>query len=192
MTDTKPQETTPPAPAPEDELDDEELEDENDEELEDEPAPPANETPEQKDARLAAMSERNKKLWARNQRLKKKLAKGPTAAAPVTPTTPVAPVTPAAAPALSKEEAILYAKGFSEEEVAHAQKVAALQGVKLTDAVNDDLFTTWKTKREEETKQSKAQLGASRGSRATVKKTLATPGLSDDEHKALFLEKIGR
>lgn len=97
-----------------------------------------------------------------------------------------------ATPALSREEGILFAKGFSETEVEQAKKVAQIQGVKLTDAVRDPLFTGWKAIEDKKAKDREAQLPASRGGRTTVKKTLATPGLSDEDHKALFNEKIGR
>jgi hypothetical protein len=99
---------------------------------------------------------------------------------------------PAAKPALSREEGILIAKGFSEEEVEYAQKVAELQKKPLTEAVTDDLFTAWKAKRDKDAKDKAAQLGTSRGGRSTVKKSFRTPGLSDDEHKEMFNERAGR
>src|ERR1700712_242254 len=49
---------------------------------------------------------------------------------------------------LSREEGILFSRGFEDDEVEYAQKVAMLQGVKLTDAVKDPLFTTWKSNKE--------------------------------------------
>ena len=97
---------------------------ENDDELEPEvpDVAPPNETPEQKDARIAALTERNEKLWARLQRAKSKPA-SPAAPAPAAP----APAAPTAQPALSRDEAILIAQGFSVEEVEHAKKVAQLR-----------------------------------------------------------------
>jgi len=171
-----------PAPAPEVE------EEENDDELEPEDPGviPPNETPEQKDARIKALEERNGKLWARLKRAKNK----PASAAPAAPAAP-APAAPAAAPGLSRDEAILYAKGFSEEEVEYAKKVSLIQGVSPTKAIEDDLFTGWKAKRDKDAKDKAAQLGVSRGGKPTTKKTLATPGLSDEEHKALAKEKLG-
>jgi hypothetical protein len=159
---------------------------ENDDELEPEvdPAPPANETPEQKDARLAALSERNDKLWARLQREKARNK-------PASPQAPAAPA-PTAAPALSRDEAVLIAKGFSEDEIVHAQKVATLQGVVLTEAVKDDLFTAWKTKKDTDAKDAQAQLGTSRGAPARRKKSFDTPGLAAEDHKALFQERMGK
>jgi hypothetical protein len=143
---------------------------------------PPNETAAEKDARIARLEERNEKLWARLQRNKNKPA----------------PVTPAPAPkkaetptGLTRDEAILYAKGFDESEVEHAQKVATLQGVSLTEAVKDELFTTWKSNKEAAVKKEQAQLGTSKGARTTIKKSFETPGLSDDDHKAMFKEMSG-
>ena len=156
------------------------------------PPPPENETLEEKEARLAALQDSNEKLWGWNQRLRNK----PKPAAPVPAVAPapvaVAPVAPAATPSLSREEGILFSKGFSEAEVEQAKKVATLQSVKLTDAVTDPLFTTWKAIEDKKAKDASAQLPASRGARATVKKGFSTPGLTDEQHKELFNEKIGK
>jgi hypothetical protein len=157
---------------------------EDDEELDPEadPVPPQDETPEQLKARLAQSEEARRKLFARLQR-----EKGKTKTAPTEQPQPQQPASPAT---LTREEGILFSKGFSEEEVEQAKKVAALQGVKLTEAVNDDLFTGWKTKRDKEATDRKAQLPSSRGGRPTVRKSFNTPGLSDEEHKQMFQDKF--
>jgi hypothetical protein len=176
-------------PAPEPELTPEEIAALDPSKL---PPPPENETPEEKEARLAALEESNRKLWGWNQRLRKKPA-SPAAAAPAAPAPAApAPAAPAAPNVLTREEGILFAKGFSEAEVEHAKKVATLQGVKLTDAVTDPLFTTWKVTEDKKAKDAAAQLPPSRGARPSAKKTLKTKGLTDEEHKELFLEKIGQ
>ena len=110
------------------------------------------------------------------------------------PAAPVAaaPAAPAATPSLSRDEAILIAKGLSEEEVEYAKKVATLQGVKVTDAVNDDLFKGWKAKKDKEAKDAEASLPPSRGARSTMKKTFNTPGLTPEAHKELFNERLGK
>ncbi len=173
-----------PAPAPED------IEEEDDLEPEVPGEAPPNETPEQKDARIAELTERNGKLYARIQRMKGKNA-NPAPANPA-PAAPVAPAAPAETPGLTREEGILFARGFSEAEVEQAKKVATLQGVKLTDAVNDPLFTTWKGIEDKKAKDAKAQLPASRGGKPITKKTIGSPGLSDADHQELWKEKYGR
>ena len=69
--------------------------------------------------------------------------------------------------------------------------MAALEGIKVTEAVNNPLFKTWKASNDEATKKQQAQLGTSKGARSTVKKTFDTPGLSDEDHKELFKQAIG-
>ena len=143
--------------------------------------PDATETAEQLQARLAISEDKRKRLFARLQREKNKPA-------PAKP----APAKKAETPTgLTRDEGILFSKGFEEAEVEHAQKVATLQGVKLTEAIKDPLFTTWKTNRDAEVKKQQAQLGTSKGARTTVKKTIDTPGLSDEEHKEMFKELTG-
>jgi hypothetical protein len=166
------------------------VDDESDDELDPgaDGTPPADETPEQKDARIAALEERNGKLWARLQRAKSKPAP-PAAPAPAAP----ASAAPAAAPApLTREESILFSQGFTEAQVEQAKKVATLQNLKLTDAVNDPLFTTWKAIEDKKAKDAAAQLPASRGGRPATRKSFATKGLSDEDHKELFNEKVGK
>lgn len=91
---------------------------------------------------------------------------------------------------LSKAEVIAYAKGHTEEEVEKAKKIAVLEEIPLSEALESDLFKSWKSENERKKKERDAQLGGSRGSRAKVKKTFATKGLSDDDHKELFKEKV--
>lgn len=93
---------------------------------------------------------------------------------------------------LTRDEAIVIAKGFSEEELEHAKKVAVLENCTPVQALDNDLFKDWKAKRDKVAKEQAAQLPASKGARATVKKSLSTPGLSDEEHKQLAKEKLGR
>lgn len=180
-----PNEPVDPAPV------DPDVDPENDDDLDPEvlSAPPANETPEQMQARINDLTDRNGKLWARLQRAKSKPASPAALTPPVTPTTPVADP---AKPALSREEAVLIAKGYSLEEVEHANKVAEIEKKPLLEAVTLDLFTDWKSKRDKDAKDRAAQLGTSKGGRATVKKSFATPGLSDEEHREMFNNRNGR
>lgn len=150
-------------------------------------APAEEETPEQLRQRLADSEEARRKLYARLQREK---SKGKPAAPPA-PAAPAAAAPSAPATGLSRDEAILIAQGLSVEELDKAKKIADLEGIALLDVPKNDLFTTWKEKRDKEAKTQAAQLGASRGSKGSVKKSFTTPGLSDEDHKALFKDKIG-
>lgn len=92
---------------------------------------------------------------------------------------------------LSREDAILYAKGFSEEEVAYANKVAQLEGVNAIEASENALFTSWKAKRDEDTANNAAQLGASTAS-APHKVETFKPNMTAEEHKALWKQQTQR
>lgn len=94
---------------------------------------------------------------------------------------------------LSREEAILFAKGLSEEEVAKADKIAKVEGISLTEAIGNDMFVAWQKSNEDKIRSEKAQLGTSNGSpKVQAKKDFNTPGLSADDHKALFRKSIGK
>jgi len=94
---------------------------------------------------------------------------------------------------LTREEAILFAQGLSEEEINHASKIAKVDGTSLTEAVGGDFFKTWKKSNEDKVRSEKAQLGTSKGSpKVEGKKDFNTPNLSKDEHKELFMKSQGR
>lgn len=133
---------------------------------------------------LKTSQEARDRLYARLKRLEKEI-KGDESK-PETETKPESPAS------LSRDEAILIAKGFSEDELERAKRIAAVENIPLTQVPDNDLFKTWKERRDAEAKQQAAQLPSSKGARSTVKKTFATKGLSDDDHKALFNEKMGR
>lgn len=98
--------------------------------------------------------------------------------------------TPKAEESLSREEAILYAKGLTEEAIARAKKIAAVDETSLLEAVDSDLFKTWQEKQEADSANQSAQLGASKGS-APHKEEGFTPGQSKEEHKALWEKAQG-
>jgi hypothetical protein len=150
------------------------------------PVPPQNETPEQLKARLAASEEARKKLYARLQREKNKGKQPPQAPAAPQPQAPAQPAS------LTADEIVVLTKGYSVEELDYAKKVAVLENCTPVQALESELFKGWKEKRDKDETSRKAQLGTSRGSRATVKKTFGTKGLSDEEHKQMFQEKIGK
>lgn len=95
---------------------------------------------------------------------------------------------------LTREEAIAFAQGMTEDEVEYAKKVKSVEGHKtLQDAIKSPLFKHWKTERETEKRNQNAQLAGSSGSGGgSSRKTLATSGLSADEHKALAREKMSK
>ena len=88
---------------------------------------------------------------------------------------------------LSRDEAILFAKGLTEEEVDKASKIAQIEGISLTEATQSEFFEAWKESNEKKAKSEKAQLGTSKGSpKVKEKKDFNSSDVSRDEHKAMF------
>jgi|AntDeeMinimDraft_6_1070357.scaffolds.fasta_scaffold00931_6 hypothetical protein len=93
---------------------------------------------------------------------------------------------------LTKDEAKLYARGLSDEEIDKADKIAQVEGISLMEAVDNDIFVTWKEKNDKEEKDQQASIGASKGSGSQKKgKNVSDSGLSTEEHKALARKRMG-
>lgn len=93
-------------------------------------------------------------------------------------------------PGLTREEAILYAKGYSDEEVALANKLAKLEGVSPLVAIEDEVFKAKLSAKRKKERSEKASLPASN----TVGKiTLPKPigEMSKEEHAALYHKVMG-
>ena len=90
-------------------------------------------------------------------------------------------------PGLTKEEAILYAKGFTEEEVALAQKIALINGVSPLKAVEDEIFKAKYDARLKKEKSEKASLSPSGGSRVKMDKQIEE--MTREEHEA-YAKKV--
>lgn len=88
---------------------------------------------------------------------------------------------------------ILESQGMDEETIAYLKKLSKVNGTSILAAQSDDLFKSWKSNKEEQAKAEKARVGASRGSgSAKVEKAFTSAGLSDEDHKALWLKSQGR
>jgi hypothetical protein len=90
---------------------------------------------------------------------------------------------------ISREEAILFAQGFSEEDVDHLNLVAKGSGLSIKEAREHPLFVSYMEKQDMEKKARKASMGTSKGSSTTKKVDLSN--LSEDEHKAVWFKTIG-
>jgi DNA mismatch repair ATPase MutL len=118
---------------------------------------------------------------AKYRRLFEKSQKGTAVAEPQT-ATPTQSV--------NVEEIVLKAQGMPDELLKKLKAVASLEGTSLIDAQTNDLFVAAKEKFEKDIRAQKATVGASRGSGAVpVKKTLATPNLTKEEHMRLVKGK---
>lgn len=107
--------------------------------------------------------------------------------------TATADTNPSPAPAgLTREEAILFARGLSEEEVNKVSKIAQMEGVSLTDAASSEMFNLWKSAEDKKRKSQDASMAASKGApQAPKEKTFDSKDLSPDEHKELWKKKMG-
>lgn len=86
---------------------------------------------------------------------------------------------------LSREEAILYAKGKNDDQIAHAKKVAALEGISVIEALDNPLYVAWEQKQVVDTTNQAAQLGASKSS-APHHEEGFVPGMAKEDHKELW------
>lgn len=131
------------------------------------------------------LRELNKKLFERAKKAEAKLKAGGT------PTK--APITNK--PSASREqvqEEILRSQGYTDDLILELKKVASLNKTDLFAAQKDDIFLAIKEKREKQKKSEDARLGAARGvAKSVPKKTVSTPGLSDEEHERLWREAQG-
>lgn len=96
---------------------------------------------------------------------------------------------PVQSPSISREEVILIAKGYSEQELEVAQGIAKGFGIPLSEAVSHEMFVTYKEKKDRETKSDKAKLGASNssGSRRDDK---VKPDMSAEDHKEAWRKAL--
>ena len=83
---------------------------------------------------------------------------------------------------LTREEAVLLAKGFDEEDLTRLNSLA--NGKKLTEVVNDDMFIAWKERKDAKAKSAKAQLGSSKNSTSKTSKPISK--MTPEEHKAYW------
>lgn len=86
---------------------------------------------------------------------------------------------------LTREEAILIAKGVNEDVINQAAVVAKARGINIMEAMNDPLIEAYASKIKADEKREKAQLTASKGSgNYTNKSDLSqVVGMTEEEHR---------
>lgn len=87
---------------------------------------------------------------------------------------------------INKDELYLVAKGYDDDAIAQLQIIARGSGTSLKDALENPLFKTYEAKQKEEERRAKAKLGASNGSGFQSGKPAIMPGMSADDHKAVW------
>lgn len=84
------------------------------------------------------------------------------------------------------EELRLIAKGLSDEEITKLKVIAKGNDSTLSEALKDDMFIAFQSNIKEQERKEKAKLGASKGSGGGETKNGFRPGLTREEHMALW------
>lgn len=90
---------------------------------------------------------------------------------------------------ISRDEAILFAQGYTEEDVDQLSLLAKGAGISLKEAKEHPLFQAYKEKVDGERRAKKATMGASKGS--TTAKQVDVSSMTPEEHQELWLKKVG-
>lgn len=91
---------------------------------------------------------------------------------------------------LTRAEAILVAKGLDESGLEKVNRIAKLDGISIQEAYESEDFTIWQEKQTREKERKATQLGASGGKKGQSVKTLQSEGLSEEDHKKLFNQRL--
>jgi hypothetical protein len=91
---------------------------------------------------------------------------------------------------LSREEAILFAKGYTEDEVDLANKLAKVNGIGILEAIEDDYLKGKRALRLKKEKSEMASLPASNGI-GKFKADKPVGEMTEDEHRAYFQKVMG-
>lgn len=94
---------------------------------------------------------------------------------------------------LTKEEIILFTKGYSIEEVDRIKKIASLDEINPLVAAESDLFKVWKAQEDKKKQDESSELDTSKGSpRFKKAKSFNDPSLSPEEHRKLWERSMGK
>lgn len=91
---------------------------------------------------------------------------------------------------LTREEAILIAEGIKQDDLEQLQAIAKGKGISLLKAKEDPIFVAYYEKVEKERKAERAKLNSSKGSQYADSKTVSLSGLSKEEHKKVWAERV--
>ena len=91
---------------------------------------------------------------------------------------------------ITRDEAVLFAQGYSEEDVDYLNVVAKGTGLSMKEAKEHPIFAAYIEKLDKEKKAKRASLGTSKGS--TIQKEVSLAGKTAEEHKAIWKERMGK
>ena len=127
-----------------------------------------------------ALQEKNKNLFARAKKAETELKKLKTAKKDGSSTEEAEDT-----PYLTKDEAVLIAKGMELEEMDKLKVIQKGMGGTLKEAYDSDLYQSHIKQKEAEDKRKKAQLGTS-GKSGTEDEGFNKPNMTEEEHRALW------
>lgn len=89
---------------------------------------------------------------------------------------------------------VLRSQGTPSDEIDELQSIAKMKNITVIEAKETTYFKAYKAEKEERERSERAKLGVSTrsGQQKSQQKTFATPGLTKEEHKALWLQSQGR
>lgn len=91
------------------------------------------------------------------------------------------------------ERKILLSRGLSKELIEELAAVAKVRGKSLLETENDPIFVEIKKSKEAEVKTQRSTLGASKASGSIkAKKSFDSDGLTADEHKELWRDRMSQ
>ena len=137
---------------------------------------------------VTKLQEINKKLFARAKAAEAKL-KATAPKAEVTP--PKKETLKTEEQYITREEAILIAKGYEDSELAKLKAIAKGSNCSLLDATKDEMFVVWKEKAVADNKKAKSQLGASKGS-GSVRPEKSVSDMTPAEHEAYVMSAFNK
>lgn len=92
---------------------------------------------------------------------------------------------------LTREEAVMIAKGTDLEDLDQLKLVQKATGLSMKEAEKHPLYQGYIAQKRAEEKKKKSQLGASNGGRVSVEDKINKPGLTREEHMALWEKENG-
>ena len=91
---------------------------------------------------------------------------------------------------LTRDEAILFAKGYTEEEVILAAKLAVIEGTTPLKAIDSDYFKNKVESRLAQERSDKAQIVSTGTSPIYKQESVQT--MTEEEHKAAYFKEVER
>lgn len=127
------------------------------------------------------IAEQNKKLYARAKKAEEEVKELKNKLSDYKPNN-----NSQEANSLTREEAILFAQGLSDQDVSLLSKISKVEGISLLEAKDSDVFKLHQEAQAKKKREEEASLRATKGSNIT--KNIDISNMDRDAHKKLWLE----